>query len=1003
IEEGNGRRPVRPSFADDVYAQPRNDEPGPSNSRPTLSSTSTQMCESALAQRRSAQLPKLKEISACAPSVDYTPNRSEMAEIRFKYADCDSYVAELAELYAFSEMDDWAINVEYYNKYMSEKKLAYETWSAVPREERRRLALDLAQSMESAHSKTRLEAARVVLYILQGAYGDFRETEDQDDLHIGDGVELEASDRGTGGKEKDCLVSAAINAYQLYEMGLFQSLLTMLLVEMKEPYYDAHLVTSDIRSHSRQSSISNPRSASNVDISDSFDRRCPKPTSLNDNESLRIVINSLYHMLESIRRDELVEKVASKSDYSMERVQALRMGFLTELDEPLEAGQTPLVIVLFEMMPSFVRGNTPHYPMKKVLLLTWKLLLATIGGIEFLRQEKARKRDEAGLQPIEDTVQVATSMRAISLNPNETETMDMSRMGRKTRIIHAPRAFSRQLACTSSGSTETPPADVAAVRQRGGGSSDEEDGSDGLPDVEGDDDDDVMVDKKEAGDDTPEANEQPPTPTVSRVDVPNFPTSSARGDLTPKAESPLPQLQRGLPWKPKARESDLETFLQAERQKFFGYKLPPGDANTTFGLPAPVHQSVAALRRHLYVSLGELQMKEDENYNRYPFTQKEPVLDTCIEKLYRRMLPGMSDYVIALLKIILAALPSSKAKADTVSILSDVLNPEMDTNELLTNSINLDVSMQNALEDTVRIAIDINRHKEIIIKSASAILILLLKYFRLNHIYQFENFSQHLVLANCLPLILKFLDQNICRYFQSKHEITPFSYPRAPLYYVRNSYQWPTLTADNVMDDVDSECDTYFNWRNAFTCVNLVRVLNKLTKWKHARTMMLVVFKSAPILKRCMRAKLGIFQLYVLKLLKMQARYLGRQWRRSNMDVISSIYMKVRHRLNDDWAFANETRSKSWDFQMEERELKAAVEKFNSRRYSHLYPILALEDDEPSELDGFCLSDFEPVDNSLQSVLSQRPEFTERFKRNYAKWVEQEVIRNRMDWDLLLS
>lgn len=150
------------------------------------------------------------------------------------------------------------------------------------------------------------------------------------------------------------------------------------------------------------------------------------------------------------------------------------------------------------------------------------------------------------------------------------------------------------------------------------------------------------------------------------------------------------------------------------------------------------------------------------------------------------------------------------------------------------------------------------------------------------------------------------------------------------------------------------------------------------------------------------------------------------------MDVISSIYMKVRHRfvecsisalkltfrLNDDWAFANETRSKSWDFQMEERELKTAVEKFNSRRYAHLYPILALgnalrvcnfltlsvlDDDEPSELDGFSLSDFEAVDNSLQSVLSQRPEFTDRFKRNYAKWVEQEVIRNKMDWDLLLA
>jgi len=50
----------------------------------------------------------------------------------------------------------------------------------------------------------------------------------------------------------------------------------------------------------------------------------------------------------------------------------------------------------------------------------------------------------------------------------------------------------------------------------------------------------------------------------------------------------------------------------------------------------------------------------------------------------------------------------------------------------------------------------------------------------------------------------------------------------------------------------------------------------------------------------------GIFQLYVLKLLKMQARYLGRIWRKSNMDIISAIYLRVRHRLNDDWVRGGE-------------------------------------------------------------------------------------------------
>ncbi|VDN26425.1 unnamed protein product [Cylicostephanus goldi] len=52
--------------------------------------------------------------------------------------------------------------------------------------------------------------------------------------------------------------------------------------------------------------------------------------------------------------------------------------------------------------------------------------------------------------------------------------------------------------------------------------------------------------------------------------------------------------------------------------------------------------------------------------------------------------------------------------------------------------------------------------------------------------------------------------------------------------------------------------------------------------------MMLMVFKSAPILKRSLKIRLGLFQFFILKALKMQSRYLGRQWRKSNMDIILS-------------------------------------------------------------------------------------------------------------------
>ena len=50
------------------------------------------------------------------------------------------------------------------------------------------------------------------------------------------------------------------------------------------------------------------------------------------------------------------------------------------------------------------------------------------------------------------------------------------------------------------------------------------------------------------------------------------------------------------------------------------------------------------------------------------------------------------------------------------------------------------------------------------------------------------------------------------------------------------------------------------------------------------------------------------------------------------MEILSSIYTKVRHRLNDDWAYGNETQLKAFDFQAEESNLRTAAAAFHRRR-----------------------------------------------------------------------
>ena len=91
---------------------------------------------------------------------------------------------------------------------------------------------------------------------------------------------------------------------------------------------------------------------------------------------------------------------------------------------------------------------------------------------------------------------------------------------------------------------------------------------------------------------------------------------------------------------------------------------------------------------------------------------------------------------------------------------------------------------------SMKLGIDVNRHKEILVKAVAAILLLLLKHLKLNHVYQFEFMSQHLVFANCIPLVLKFFNQNIMAYIGAKNKYVQMrkcsAFPRS-----QSSLNWP--------------------------------------------------------------------------------------------------------------------------------------------------------------------------------------------------------------------
>ncbi|KAK6910328.1 hypothetical protein I203_104360 [Kwoniella mangroviensis CBS 8507] len=620
--------------------------------------------------------------------------------------------------------------------------------------------------------------------------------------------------------------------------------------------------------------------------------------------------------------------------------------------DELMAMSPPLPLVLFQMVASLKDRLPKGYPVKKVLLLLWKTLLACLGGMKEVSKARALSRELAGL-PVENK------------NFTKATPVDISTWRRDTAVKYP---------------TFAPPPSVVAG---------------------------VSNDKLAEG--------IKPIPARPNYHSTEIPVSQPRQQSTcaSATSAPLPGTPAPSP-PPSPRPKKQQYQTDPTRPFVFPYSRASAIAPTSL-VPFAISEADKLYHRHEYISLGLYQLwqtreecmreerglgksgligfttskwdededEESEEAMRREWKYEEEEMDAIsqgnkedarlarekkaaarrlhrVDIIYKNTLPIQQSCVIVLLKLLLATVTSPGATGVNLAtgMPQGVASPTQEVPPAEEN-----------VPPRTKEEIDIARHREITSKAVSAILLLLLKWFKASHILKFHYFAQLLFDSNCALLVLKMFgltdllnivqtkneveDSNFFRYCHLNCSKSPPS-PEDDLLLRQPTKQSPPLAsnADTLQNNVpgategEVELISEYSWRNFFSTINFLKILQKITKHRSHRTYMLTTYKSSQILKRMLKVNHPMLQLQILKLIKSQMPWCGRKWRQTNMKVITSIYLNCRPELRDDWLAGTDQDNELEDALPQEYALRSLVQFYNKRHYSaHL---ASLPSPEPS-------------------------------------------------------
>ncbi|KAF7331855.1 hypothetical protein MKEN_00065600 [Mycena kentingensis (nom. inval.)] len=794
----------------------------------------------------------------------------------FKYDDEDTVMSEIAEFYSYVEMPQVAENLRAWEGSF------HGEWTKSPLTTRKAHVEVLLESLEHKNAEIRFTNARRLFYILQGTFAETVSPEHQ--LHwIFENCKVV---RGANG------VSTIIEAMKIASSkhdllcGLSDEQAAQYHISVEEKAEFIEEVTTEIS----------------------------------------VYLGMLYH---------LVEIFKGHDDFADE----------------LMSFDPPLPVYLFNVVSGLRDKSARGYPVKKLLLVLWKSLLSCCGGIRDYERVKKLSRELAGLQPVFE-----------SGDPNVKSTpLDMENFRQETAVKYPTFIPPAQPASASAPTIIAPkPVSVTTSRLAQAYSP--------IPVRHHYHHDEAAVNIPHGG----------PHPFHAQQPGGGRPPQPATPAPTPPPPSPKPKKQQ-------YQTDQTRPFL-------FPFSRNRFDKDARL-VPFAVDEADRLYNRHMYISVALWQMwrtredcmKAESGLDHIPgsegptesstFTSSkdpdvsEPLPDIArldariaeatkamhdaenpvdkrkakerkedlmrlkrVEHIYSAILPALSNWVLVLLKLLLATVSASTNMQPPPSSASNVFPPPQD--------------QPTAPQTTDEI--DVTRHREITSKAVSAILLLVLKWFKVSHVMKFHHLGQHLLDTNCLLLILKMFSlQDLSQIVVSKADSPDnnffrycmLRFARNPQPMLENEQRPPRrmvvktrILPNGEKHEEEVDMVTEFSWRNFFSTINFAKIMQKLSKNRSHRIWMLIQYKSSPVLKRALKVQHPMFQLHILKLIKSQVPFCGRKWRQTNMKVITSIYLNCRPDLRDEWLTGTEVDDAS-DAQAQEHALRHLVKFYNTRRY----------------------------------------------------------------------